>query len=346
MFSTHANFSRRSLLALAAGAALVPTLGAAGPAIAADSPNRNFNIRFGTLWPVNRWDHTVMEHFAARAKELTGGHVEIQIFPSSQLGDERSMTESVKIGALQMTSGGGAIQGSVPEVGLFYLGYFYHSYDHFTRVWTLGKSVVADTIAAAVERKTGIKVLGYICGGARDTVLRNRAIETVQDFKGLKIRADQAPTSTGVLKALGASPTPVPYSGVYQALQTGVVDAAENPPSGLLGQKWYEVSKYLSLTDHQFVLHLLQVNGAFWKGLPTDYQDTLQKAAAEAVVEYNHNARMNRNAEIAELKAKGLEVNKIDDKTPFIQAAAPYNREFIARLHLEPLAKAIEAMAA
>ena len=196
-----------------------------------------------------------------------------------------------------------------------------------------------------MEKKTGIKVLGYICGGARDIVLRNRPIRTVEDFKGLKIRADQAPTSTGVLKALGASPTPVPYSGVYQALQTGVVDAAENPPSGLLGQKWYEVTKYLSLTDHQFVLHLLQVNGAFWRGLPADYQQALQKAADEAVVEYNSNARQNRSAEIAELKAKGLEVNQIADKTPFIKAVADYNREFVAKLHLEALAEAIRAAA-
>ncbi len=125
-----------------------------------------------------------------------------------------------------------------------------------------------------------------------------------------------------------------------------VVDAAEDPPGGLLGQKWYEVTKYLSLTDHQFVLHLLQVNGTFWKGLPVDYQHALQKAADEAVVEYNRNARTNRTAEIAELKANGLDVNEIADKAPFIQAAAPYNREFIARLHLEPLAKAVETMAA
>ena len=331
---------RRSLLAGAAGAAL-----AIGPAGAAGGLDENYKMRFGTLWPVSRWDHTVMEHFAARTKELTKGHVDVQIFPSSQLGDERSMTESVKIGTLQMTSGGGAIQGSVPEVGLFYLGYLYHSYDHFTRVWTLGKSEVADGIAALVEKKTGIKVLGYICGGARDIVLRNRPIRTVDDFKGLKIRADQAPTSTGVLKALGASPTPVPYSGVYQALQTGVVDAAENPPSGLLGQKWYEVTRYLSLTDHQFVLHLLQVNGAFWRGLPAEYQQSLQTAADEAVVEYNSNARQNRAAEITELKAKGLEVNEIADKTPFIKAVADYNREFVAKLHLEALAEAIGAAA-
>ncbi len=330
---------RRTLLT---GAALA----AAGPALAAGALDQDYTVRFGTLWPVNRWDHTVMEHFAARAKTLSQGHVDVQIFPASQLGDERSMTESVKIGTLQMTSGGGSIQGFVPEVGLFYLGYLYRDYDHFTRVWTLGKSEVADGIAALVEKKAGIKVLGYICGGARDIVLRSRPIRSIEDFHGLKIRADQAPTSTGVLKALGASPTPVPYSGVYQALQTGVVDAAENPPSGLIGQKWYEVTKYLSLTDHQFVLHLLQVNGAFWRGLPPEYQQAMQTAADEAVVEYNRNARENRTAEIAELHAKGLEVNEIADKTPFMQAAAIYNREFIAKLHLEAMANAIENMAA
>lgn len=338
MLRTRPLLRRRILLA---GAALA----AAGPAVAADALDQSYRVRFGTLWPVNRWDHTVMEHFAARSKELSKGHVDVQIFPNSQLGDERSMTESVKIGTLQMTSGGGSIQGFVPEVGLFYLGYIYRDYDHFARVWTLGKSEVADGIAALVEKKAGIKVLGYICGGARDIVLRSRPIQSIKDFRGLKIRADQAPTSTGVLKALGASPTPVPYSGVYQALQTGVVDAAENPPSGLIGQKWYEVTKYLSLTDHQFVLHVLQVNGAFWRGLPAEYQQALQTAAGEAVVEYNRNARENRTAEIAELHAKGLEVNEIADKTPFRQAAAAYNREFIAKLHLEPMAKAIEAMA-
>lgn len=327
-------FSRRTVLG-AAGALALSAAPALAPHRAKAQAGQRFTIRFGTLWPAMRWDHRVMEHFAERVSVGTGNNVTVQLFPNSQLGDERSMTESVKLGALQMTSGGGSIQGFVPEVGLFYLGYLFRSYDQFTRVWMLGRSEVADGIAALVQQKAGIKVLGYVCGGARDIVLRSRPIQRLEDFRGLKIRADQAPTSTGVLKALGASPTPVPYSGVYQALQTGVVEAAENPPSGLLGQKWFEVTKYLSLTDHQYVLHVLQMNLAFWNGLPQDYQQAIQKAADETVQEYNQNARENRSAEVAELQGKGLTVNEIPDKTPFIEAAAAYNQEFVKRNRLE-----------
>ncbi len=323
--------TRRNAMRAATGAALALPYAAR----AAGGLNGSYTIRFGTLWPVSRWDNMVMEGFAARVKQLTDGHVTVQLFPNSQLGDERSMTESVKTGALQMTSGGGPIQGFVPEVGLFYLGYLYRSYEQFVHVWSLGKSSVADNIAAHVQQRAGIKVLGYVCGGARDTVLRNHPIKTLADFKGLKIRADQAPTSTGVLMALGASPTPVAYAEVYQALQTGVVEAAENPPSGLIGQKWYEVTKFLSLTDHQYVLHLLQMNLAFWESLPEKYQRAVQQAADATVEDYNNHARENRSAEIKELAGKGLVVNQIPDKTAFIDAAKPFNQRFIQKYHLE-----------
>jgi TRAP-type transport system periplasmic protein len=318
---------------------LVATLPAS--ALAQSAASNKVTIRFGTLWPTTRYDHRVVDGFATRVKELTRGSVEVVIYPASQMGTEREMTESVKMGALEMTSGGGGIQGFVPEVGLFYLPYMYRDFAHFEKVWTLGKSPVADKIAKLVEDKAGIKVLGYFLGGTRDTILRTRPINTLEDYRGLKIRADEAPTSSATFKALGASPVPIPYAEVYQALQTGVVDAAENPPNGLMGQKWYEVCKYVSLTDHQMVLHLEQMNLAFWKTLSPAHQKAIQQAMDEAVAQYAGYAKSERNNAIEQLKAKGMIVNEVKDKTPFARAVQGMHQEFVTKNKLEAEYKAI-----
>ena len=323
----------------------VPVAGTSAPAKPAESkpaattaPAANgatISLRFGTIWPTNRFDHTVAETFANNVRERTNGEVEIVIHPASQLGNERELTESVKLGAVDMTSGGGAIQGFVPEVGIFYLPYLYKDYDQFERVWTLGKHPVADKIAQMVEDKAGIKVLGYFLGGTRDTILRNKPIRELADYRGVKIRVDDAPTSTATFQALGASPTPVPYNEVYQALQTGVGEAAENPPNGLLGQKWYEVAKYVSLTDHLMVLHLEQINLNSWKKLNGEQQKGVQAAMDEAVQEYNRLARTGRDNDIAELQKQGMEVNEIPDKSAFSKAVQGMHEEFVNKYGLQ-----------
>jgi tripartite ATP-independent transporter DctP family solute receptor len=327
-------YSRRDFTRVIAGVGAAAVAGVAVPGREAAAAGVT-TIRYGSIWPTTHFGFNVEQRFADRVAASTAGAVKIVVYPNSQLGTEREMTESVKIGALEMTTGGAAIQGYVPEVGLFYLPYMYRDFRHFQTAWTLGRSPVADTIARIVESKAGIKVLGYSLGGARDTALRNHPVEKLTDYRGVKIRVDDAPTSYATFKALGASPVPVPFNQVYTALQTGVIDAAENPPANVVSLKWYEQTKYLSLTDHLMVLNLEMVNLNFWNKLPREVRSGIQQAMVIQCQEFAREAFAARDASIRALKQAGMVVNEIRDKSEFVAAVESMNRDFAAKHGLE-----------
>ncbi|MFN9981042.1 MAG: DctP family TRAP transporter solute-binding subunit, partial [bacterium] len=165
------------------------------------------------------------EFMAQRLREKSGGTVEIQIFPNSQLGSETECIELLQQGALAITKTSAApLEGFVPELALFGVPYIFRNEEHY---WKLINSDLGKQLLAAGETK-GIRGLCYYDAGARSFYTVNRPILKPSDLGGLKIRVQQSKTAMDMVQALGGSPTPVPFGELYTALQSSMVDGAEN----------------------------------------------------------------------------------------------------------------------
>jgi tripartite ATP-independent transporter DctP family solute receptor len=327
-------FLQRALGIACAGALLILLAGGLADA------GQKLTIRFGSSFTEASHQHQVMKLFAERTKELTKGTVEVVIYPNGQMGNEREMVESVETGALELVQTGGSIQSITPEVGIFYLPYLYRDDAHFEKVWTLGHPI-ANEMARRIEAKGTVKVLGYAIYGLRDTITKSKAVRTLEDFKGLKIRVDDAPTSAPIVRALGGAPVPIAFNEVYQALQTGVVDGAENPANNMVNMKWYEVAKHVSLTAHLNTLAVSALNMGFWKKLTAEQQAAVMTAASEAYKLQAQSARTFRQNSLNELKSKGMTITDIPDKTPFANAVKSVQTDFVAKYGLQKEYQAI-----
>ena len=203
--------------------------------------------------------------FAELVAEKTGGKIKIEIFPASQLGSEKEQTEQVRSGALHFHSSGGSIQQFVPDLQLIGLPGLWKSHDHVFKVVTgdAGKQLIE-----LVEKKNvGIKVLTL--HHHRGPPLRGPqgAGDPDRRVLGLKIRVDTQPASAAIWRAVKANPVPIAFAEVYSSLQTGVIDAAENPPCGILSMKFYEQAKHITTTGHQLTLMAVMVNQKWHDGL-------------------------------------------------------------------------------
>jgi tripartite ATP-independent transporter DctP family solute receptor len=190
------------------------------------------------------------EYFKKLVEEKTQGRVEVQIFPSSQLGNERAILEGMKMGSIEMgviTSG--ALSGFVPEYAVLDLGYLFKDVDEAMNV--LNGPIGEEFSQKMVDN--GIRNLGTLRYGFR-SVYANKPINSPEDLKGMKIRTMENPAHMDIFKALGANPTPMGYGELYTALQQKVVDGAENLPDLFYNSKHYEVAKEYSLTNQVYPL--------------------------------------------------------------------------------------------
>ncbi|MDK2878237.1 MAG: hypothetical protein PWR06_953 [Thermoanaerobacteraceae bacterium] len=263
--------------------------------------------------------HTQAYHFfAKRMSELTNGKVEVQVFPNSQLGNQRDMVEGMQMGTLQMgKSMMTVLSGFLPEVQVFDLPYIFRDRDHFYKVLDgpIGQSFLHEKLP-----KIGLIGVALFDAGVRSVYNSKRPIKTLDDMKGLKLRVPESPIYIDMMSAFGATGTPMAVGEMYTALQTHVIDGAENAPIFYNSQKHYEVSKYFSYTNHIMTPDVLLMSKKFYDTLPKDVQEAVLKAGLEAQ-QYERKLWQDlENKTIEELKAKGVEFNEVDT-TPFKEAA-------------------------
>ena len=265
--------------------------------------------------------------------------LEARIYPANQLGEERAVVEGMQLGSgATIHIGGTAIHGNfIKRMGVLDLPFLWHSYDHYHHVID-GK--VGETLAAEYE-KLGIKVLGWQDSwGYRNVVTTKKEIKKPEDLKGLKIRTIQTPTYVAALNAMGANATPMAFGEVYTSLQTGVIDGFEHASAVIYTGKYYEVAKYITLTEHLFGPTVTVISKKEWDGY-TDKEKEVVAAAAKLAQDVNRSLSVQRAAEAMDkLKAKGMIVNPID-KTGFLKAAAPLQDQLAKSLNAEDLLKTI-----
>ncbi len=224
--------------------------------------------------------HKGMEFMAQRLAEKSKGQLTIDIYPSGQLGSEQQCVELLQIGSLAITKVSAAVMESfTPKFKALGLPYVFRSQAHSFRVFDgeIGKELLLGT------EEFWIRGLCFYDAGFRSFYTINKPVNSPDDLKGLKIRVMKSQTAMEMVKALGGSPTPISWGELYTALQSGVVDGAENNPPSLYTSHHYEVCKHYSLDEHTCVPDVLIMSTTVWNSLTEQEQKWLQEAADESV---------------------------------------------------------------
>jgi tripartite ATP-independent transporter DctP family solute receptor len=259
------------------------------------------------------------DHFAELVKQKSNGTIEIKVFPSSSLGTQKELIEGLIYGTVDMTLTGTAELGTFhPQMAIFDMPFLFKDRAHaYKALDTVGME-----LAKPLESK-GLKMLGYMENGIRHMTNNTRPIKTPADMKGLKIRVMNNKVYVEMIKALGASPTPMALAELYSAMQTGVVDGQENPSAHIYTKRFYEVQKYGSLTGHAYAAEPFLISMSSWKKLTPAQQEIIQAAATEAIA-WQRKFSADEDMEFWDkIKKTGkMEVIEVDRK-PFIEATLP-----------------------
>jgi C4-dicarboxylate-binding protein DctP len=285
---------------------------------------------------VIKFSHVVAENtpkgkgslkFKELAESRTHGRVKVEVYPNSQLFKDGEEMQMLQLGNVQMLAPSVSKFGPLGarEFEIFDLPYIFDNYDELHKV-TSGP--IGQLLFKKLESK-GIIGLTYWDNGFK-VMSANKPLRAPADFRGLKMRIQSSKVLDAQMRALGATPQVMAFSEVYQALQTGVVDGTENPPSNLYTQKMNEVQKYVTLSDHGVIEYAVIVNKKFWDGLPAELRATLEGAMKEATKYANDIARQENADALAKVKATG--------KTQLISLTAEEKKAWkkaLVRVHRE-----------
>src|SRR3954452_13742502 len=274
---------------------------------------------------VIKFSHVVAENTpkgkgALKFKELAEarakGRVKVEVYPNSQLFKDGEEMQMLQLGNVQMLAPSVSKFGPLGarEFEIFDLPYIFDNYDDLHAV--SGGRIGRDLFKKLDSK--GIVGLAYWDNGFK-VMSANKALRTPADFRGLKMRIQSSKVLDAQMRALGATPQVMAFSEVYQALQTGVVDGTENPPSNLYTQKMNEVQKFVTLSDHGVIEYAVIVNKKFWDGLPADIRGTLEGAMKEATKYADDIAKKENDDALAAIKASGK--TEIITLTPADKAA-------------------------
>ncbi len=238
------------------------------------------------------------------------GSIEVTVFPSSQLGSEESAIEQIKMGTLNATAASAAgMAPFVKDVDVLNYPFIFEDLDHFYRVLD---GPVGDRISKRVEEELDCVVLGWWFSGIRNVWNSERPIIVPSDLNGLKIRVIDSPVVMDTFEALGAQATRMSFGELYSAVQTGVLDGGESDHTDLLVEKFHEVSKYVSLTEHLYLAAALIYSKKKFDQLSPEMQQAVV-TAGKASVELQRRAMEKMNEEsLVALKELGLEFNEVD----------------------------------
>lgn len=286
-------------------------------------------LKLGTETALDTPETRGSRKLAELAREKSNGLLIIEVYENARLGTMKERGEGMRMGSVDMgTSSVGFLASYEPLLGIFDLPYVYRDKAHELRVFD-------SEIGREIDKKLqaqGLRVICYFDAGIRHITNNRKPIRTPADLQGLRIRVPQTEASIEGFKALGALPTPLAFGEVYLALKQNVVEGQENPLSLVLHNRFYEVQKYLSLTGHQAFIQVLTISEKRWQQLTPQHQVILLESAREAEKYQRQLEATAENAVLQELKAKGIQVNSVENVDLFAELAVPVRTMYIRKL--------------
>lgn len=255
----------------------------------------------------------ILSHkFKELAGEKSNGLLQIDIYPGAQLGQEKEACEGVLMGTLQITGVSPSFYSETADgFGIDVLPFLYSTFEQANQIFN--ESSVGKELDRRLLEKGG-RILGWMAVGPRDMLFVKKEVKTLEEFKGLKMRSPESEIWIEMFRGLGARPTPITWGECYTALQTGVVDGMESPPTGTIDMKFYEVTKYCLLTHHMFADMILVINEKLFQELPEDMQKVVIEAGKEAIDYANQLAIKYHEDAMDFLKEEGMKFNELADE--------------------------------
>jgi C4-dicarboxylate-binding protein DctP len=275
------------------------------------------------------------EFFAKKAAELTKGKVKVEVYANSTLYKDKEEMEALQLGAVQMLAPSLAKFGplGVKEFELFDLPYLF---DDYKELHLITDGPVGKSLFQKLETK-GLVGLAFWDNGFK-VMSANKPLKNPEDYKGLKMRIQSSNVLDAQMRAVGSIPQKMAFSEVYQALQTGVVDGTENPPSNLYTQKMHEVQKHVTVTNHGYLGYSVITNKKFWDGLPADVRGQLEQAMKESTKYANDIAKEDNDKALEEVRKSGksqIHVPTAAEKLALKKAMVKVHTEMASRIGKE-----------
>jgi tripartite ATP-independent transporter DctP family solute receptor len=316
---------RRFLKTVGAGAGAVLF----APAIRrAHAQSGQVTIRLQSTQQRSQEAYLAVARWRDEIEKRSKGKVKVQEFPlEAAPGGEKDALEGVRTlrvyDVVHLTT---AILSTIePRYGIGNLPFIFRDRPHAFKVMD---GPIGQELDGMLVKTAGLRPLMRTYDLFRDVNLRSKAINTVGDFKGVKIRTIQSEIPLRTFQLLGANPVPMAFTEVYTAIQTGVLDGWEAPLDAIVALKMLEVTKYVSMTNHQFADVVLVMDETFHKGLPRDVQDVLAEVSHELLADHRNRMTAVLDKAKQDLVNARLVINEIDNKTPFQEAVAPIYRDF------------------
>ncbi len=291
-------------------------------------------MKFGWADPPDPLGHATSAYavvLKAEVERLSGGRIKVELYPTGQLGDQRSGTEQVRRGTIEAYNISSGVLASLyyPELGIFDMPFSFSSREVARRVFDSQNPFTRKLIEDCAQ-KTGIRFT-LIPFGFRYVTNNTRPIRTPDDMKGLKIRTMEIVPHMKVIEALGASPIPIPFLELYTSLQTGVADGQENTFQNVISQKLYQVQKYLTLTGHLMGVGATLISEKWYQSLPDDLKVALVEAERVAQITYNGFGQLLDTLALDQLKEYGMEIYSPtpEELQMFKEKTVPYVREWM-----------------
>lgn len=314
---TAARRQGRSVLRIAVAAMSGIVLAHGAPAFA------QLEIKLGHVGEPGSLFQKSADEYAKRANAKLGGKAKVVVYGSSQLGGDSEMIQKLKLGTIDMALPSTVMSSQVDLFGVFEMPYIVKNRQHMAKI---EKEIFWAKLAPEAEKK-GLKVLAVWENGERHITNSKRPIKVPADLAGMKLRVPEGKWRVKMFQAYGANPSPMKFSELFTALQTGVMDGQENPFTQIYSAKLQEAQKFLSLSGHVYTPAYLTVGKTKWEALPPDVRKILEDTAKESQAYVYETAAKDDAELLTKLKTAGMQVNDVD-KDAFINASKPIYDEF------------------
>ncbi|MCF7847538.1 MAG: TRAP transporter substrate-binding protein [Kiritimatiellales bacterium] len=254
--------------------------------------------------------HEAASRLAGRVNEASGGRLEVRLYPSSQLGNERELTEGLKLGSVDMIVTGLAIVGwYAPEYGAFEAPFVWRDYEHVETVWN---GDIGTELRRVMQARAGIRLMQPWFRGPRYLTTTSRKVLSPEDLKGLKLRVPELEVYIKAWQTFGANVTPIPFTDMFMALKLGVVEGQENPLATIYANHLQEVQKYIMETRHLIGFYVPSIGPSFDGRFDKQEREWLLQALDEATRWHNQEVARAESEYRRELEASGVEFVPID----------------------------------